>query len=88
MTTELVINFVRGTHEEYKDIEGLDMNYVTCGSEQEAMNYIYKFEDKDKDKIIDHVRITKGVYGEDVYYVYYKYKEDNTKIMQVFEEEP
>ena len=70
------IKFYRGTHEEYKDIEGLDMNYVTCSSEQQAMDYIYKFE-SDENKIVSHVRITKGISGEDVYYVYYKYKEES-----------
>ena len=49
------------------------MNYVTCGSTQEAMDFVYKFEEIDKDKEVDHVRITKGIYGEDVYYVYYRY---------------
>ena len=67
------VKFCVGTHEECKLIEPLDMNYVTCGSTQEAMDFVYKFEEIDKDKEVDHVRITKGIYGEDVYYVYYRY---------------
>lgn len=67
-----------GTHDEYKDIEGLEMNYVTCNSYEDAKAYVYKFEEIDKDKVVDHIRITKGIYGEDVYYVYYKYIEEES----------
>lgn len=76
MKTTATVKFYRGTHEDFIDIEGYDMNYVTCSSEQQAMNYIYKFEEVDKDKIVDHVRVTTGIYGEEVYYVYYKYVDE------------
>ena len=70
------IDFLTGTHEEFVDREGLDMNYVTCSTYKAAADYVTKFVYRDKDKIVDHIRLTKGIYGEPVYYVYYKYKEE------------
>lgn len=70
------VNIYYGTHEQYKDIEGIDKSYVTCSSMQAANDYIYKFEEIDKDKKVDHVRVTTGIYGEEVYYVYYEYIEE------------
>ena len=72
------MNWYYGTHEQYKELEGLDTNYVTCSSEQAAQDYIYKFEEVDKNKKVDHVRVTKGINNEDVYYVYYKYIEEES----------
>ena len=72
------IKMYHGTHEQYKEQEPINMNYVTCRSFEDAKAYKYKFEEIDGNKEVDHFRVTKGIDGEDVYYVYYTYTEEES----------
>ena len=68
------MKWVFGKHEQFKDIEGIEMNYVTTTSE--AQLYKYEEDFRNKGYKLDHIRETKGISGEPVWYLYYTYEEE------------